>query len=83
MILKGEFWDDEAIAQYLDIQVQSVPMWLKRNGLQRAMLIDSRLVKEMRALRLGQGYRSDLEVEAEAKRAQEEALWRASRRTQI
>jgi len=83
----GEFWDDAEMAEFLGIQEQSVPMWLKRHGLQRAMLMDARLVQEAKAGDKGQGYRSDLDRTTEdpetVKRLKEEELWKASRSTRI
>lgn len=90
MKLFGEFWDDTEIAEYLDIQEQSVPMWLRRHGLQRALLMDAQLVREGKARSKGRGARSDLEQARDqqeqldqqaAKKLTEEELWKSSRST--
>jgi hypothetical protein len=59
-VLEGELWDDEAIAEYLGIQVQSVPMWLKRHGLKRSLVVDANDVIAARMSQPGQGARTDL-----------------------
>lgn len=60
MIMEGEAWDDEEIAQYLGIQVQSVPRWLQRHGLKRALVINANDVIGARVSQPGQGTRTDL-----------------------
>lgn len=60
MVIEGEFWDDEAIAQYLGIKVQSIPRWLNRHGLQRSLVVDANAVIAARMSQPGQGKRTDL-----------------------
>lgn len=60
MVIEGEFWDDEAIAQFLGVQVQSVPRWLNRHGLQRSLVVNANDVIAARRGQPGQGKRTDL-----------------------
>lgn len=80
----GEYWDDEAIAEHLGIQVQSVPMWLKRNGVRKRA--SSTEVMLANGDTPGQGRRTDLsqpEEHTSRNAAEELALWKASRHTRI
>ena len=85
MIHIGEYWDDEEVARHLGIQPQSVPMWLKRNGVRKRVSADE--VKLANGETPGQGRRTDLVQQDESttvrNEAEELALWKASRHTRI
>jgi hypothetical protein len=80
----GEYWDDAAVADYLGIKPQSVPMWLKRNGVRKRASASEVMLANGETP--GQGRRTDIQPNEEQtvnRRDEELALWKASRRTPI